>query len=104
LVNHSNPTSIEKKYVENSIYRSLERENTKKRLNKSSNPSDKLNQQFHSPTNSDQGVVVGLKKSNKKSKNIDFEINENDFYDAADKQAIKDLDEDKIHEGESFEF
>jgi len=105
IVNHKRPTAIEKKYVENCIHRSMEREVTKKSLNKSANISDKMNKQFHSPTSSQEEAVVGLKKSKGKNKKMAFELDDNDFgLDDADKQAINDYNEGDIQDGESFEF
>lgn len=102
LLNHSNVSLIHKKYIEDSIARSMKRELNKRAMNNSANPSEQLNKQFHSPTNSEEGVVVGL---NKKKKKMDFDLNYDDFgLDDVDRQVVKSPREDLIQEGESFEF
>ena len=89
LLNHNDASVEDKKYVENSIGRSIKREISRRELNKSNNPKDKFNKQF-SPTNSDEGgpaVVLGM---NKKKKNKDFDLKFADFgIDDSDKQALE---------------
>ena len=98
LINYNSATKIQKKYIEDSISRSMKREVNKQNQSKGGNLSEHLNRQFLSPTNN-QGVMMGLKKSKK----MDFDIDDIGL-DDADKQVIDNLNEDDIEDGEEFEF
>lgn len=102
LLNYNKATPQDKKYVENSISRSMKREIMKRNLNNSSNAQEMMNKQF-SPNNSEDenvGVVMGMKKKNR---NKGFELNVDDFgFDASDKQALE-VEEDYIDDFESID-
>lgn len=93
LLNHKGASLEDKKYVENSIGRTIKREISKREMNKSSNVREQLNKQF-SPTASDEGnagVIIGMNK--KKNKGFDLKMDDYDL-DDQDKQALGIEDEE----------
>lgn len=94
LVNYYNANAVHKKMVEKSIANSMDAQNRKRKLNKSKNLAQDLNNQFlSSPENSDADIGYIIKPGKKKGKNKDFELDYGNLgLDDVDKQEIDDDD------------